>query len=92
VNVNIITNLPEQLETGIKIYPNPSDGRVYLDLKDATIWESVQLVNPFGQVVTRIELGGIQEIIKFENLGKGLFIIQLQNKTELRRYKVIVNR
>lgn len=92
VNVNIITNLPEQLETGIKIYPNPSDGRVYLELKDATIWESVQLVNPFGQVVTRIELGGIQEIIKFENLGKGLFIIQLQNKTELRRYKVIVNR
>jgi len=91
VNVNIITSLPEQLETGVKIYPNPSDGRVYLELKDATIWESVQLINSFGQVVSRVELGRTQERIKFENLGKGLFIIQLQNKNELRQYKVIVN-
>ncbi len=92
VNVNIITSIPEQLETGVKIYPNPSDGQVYLELKDAKIWESVQLVNSFGQVVKRVELGGIQERIKFENLRKGLFIIQLQNKNELRQYKVIVNR
>jgi hypothetical protein len=91
VNINIITSLPEQLETGVKIYPNPSDGRVYLELKDATIWESVQLINSFGQVVSRVELGRTQERIKFENLGKGLFIIQLQNKNELRQYKVIVN-
>jgi len=91
VNVNIITSIPEQLETGIKIYPNPSDGQVFLELKDATIWESVQLINSFGQVVKRVELGGNQERIKFENLGKGLFIIQLQNKNELRQYKVVVN-
>jgi photosystem II stability/assembly factor-like uncharacterized protein len=92
VNVNIITSLPEPLETGIKIYPNPSDGRVYLELKDATIWESVQFVNSLGQVIKRVELGGIQEIIEFENLEKGFFIIQLQNKNELRQYKIIVNR
>jgi hypothetical protein len=92
VNVNIITSLPEPLETGIKIYPNPSYGRVYLELKDATIWESVQLVNSLGKVIKRVELGGIQERIEFENLGKGFFIIQLQNKNELRQYKVIVNR
>lgn len=92
VNVNIITSIPERLETGIKIYPNPSYGEVYLELKDATIWESVQLINSFGQVVKRVELGGIQERIKFENLRGGLFIIQLQNKNELKQYKVIVNR
>lgn len=91
VNVNIITSLPEEIEMGIKIYPNPSNGRVYLELKDARIWESVQLVNSFGQVVTSVDLGGVQGRIMFENLGRGLFIIQLQNKNELRQYKVIVN-
>lgn len=92
VIVNIITSLPEQLETGIKIYPNPSKGQIYLELKDATVWESVQLVNSFGQVIKRVELGGTQSKIEFENLSTGLFIIQLQNKNELKQYKVIVNR
>ena len=64
--------------------------RFYLELKDPTIWESIQLINSIGQVIQEVELGRLQQKIEFKNLGKGLFIVQLQNKNELKQFKVLV--
>jgi hypothetical protein len=92
VKINLITHLPEELETGVKIYPNPSSGKVYIELKDPKIWKVIRLINSLGQVIQDVELGLLQQKIEFENLNTGFYIIQLQNRNEVKQFKVIVKK
>nr|WP_075349996.1 YCF48-related protein [Algoriphagus marinus] len=91
VNVNIITALPEKEITGIKIYPNPSSGIIFIEFEGSSSWESLLLVNSISQEIQSFQQTGTIDRIRIENLKKGLYIIQLQSKNSISQYKVIVN-
>jgi hypothetical protein len=91
VNVNIITALPEKEISGIKVYPNPSAGILFIEFEGSSNWESLRLVNSIGQEIQKFQQTGNMDRIRIENLKKGLYIIQLQSKNSISQYKVIVN-
>ena len=91
VNVNVITALPEKEISGIKVYPNPSAGILFIEFEGSSNWESLRLVNSIGQEIESFQQTGNMDRIRIENLKKGLYIIQLQSKNSISQYKVIVN-
>ncbi len=90
VNVNVITSIPEKEISGVKVYPNPSSGNVYVDFEGASDWEFLQVINSLGQEIQLINRNENHGRIQIEHLRKGLYILQLHSKNSIVQYKVIV--
>jgi photosystem II stability/assembly factor-like uncharacterized protein len=91
VNVNVITSLSEKEISGVKVFPNPSSGVIFVEFKGSSRWESLILINSIGQEIQSLNRSQNQDQIRIENLQKGLYILQVQSKSSIAQYKVIVN-
>lgn len=89
VNVNVITSIPEEEDLNIRIFPNPSSGTVALELGGGN-YQSLKVMNAFGQVIQSVELAnGIREIT-LEHLPRGINLIQLYTESSVVVRKVLV--
>jgi len=91
VNVNVITSLPEKEISGVKVYPNPSTGMIFVEFDGSSNWESLILINSIGQRIQSVDRSENQDKIRLENLQKGLYILQIQSKSSTAQFKFIVN-
>ncbi|SFB48753.1 Por secretion system C-terminal sorting domain-containing protein [Algoriphagus aquimarinus] len=89
VNVNVITGLPEKEDLTVRIFPNPSSGTLSLELGDAN-YQSLQVINSFGQVIQSLDLINGSKEIRLEHLPKGMIMIQLSTGSNVLVRKVIV--
>lgn len=89
VNVNIITSIPEEEDLNIRIFPNPSSGTVTLELGGGN-YESLKVMNAFGQVIQSVELANGIRVITLEHLPRGMNLIQLYTESSVVVRKVIV--
>lgn len=81
-----LSGLSEHAENDIDIYPNPSNGELYLELKNASGSNTVQLYNSYGQFIKNFILDDEISFIQI-NLGKGIYFLRIDNSFK----KIIIN-
>ena len=77
-------SVQEQLSQTLKIYPNPSTGKVYIDFTNANVKKyQLRLISMQGQVIYLKELNLENDPISEVTLGelyKGVYFIELRNE------------
>lgn len=87
VTVESYVGLTEWLESGARIYPNPTRGNVELELNRPADW--LKVMDMTGKtVVTRSSLK-LRESIDLSEYSNGIYIFQLQLGDDLMHIKVI---
>ncbi len=77
-------------ENGASIYPNPSRGRVQLNLGKSTRSE-IQVMNARGAVVERRNASGAQNLsFDLNKYGKGLYLVKIITDGKVQTLKVMV--
>lgn len=68
---------------GIRLYPNPTSGRIMIE---GVVWEGdeVELMDPLGRCVWRfrIQTGGREELVLPEGLAEGSYVWQVRRGSE----------
>jgi hypothetical protein len=84
------------LSNYIGVYPNPSDGLLFLEIDlPATLDLNVQVLNTLGQTVFfKMESGVHTSLLQYDlsSLSKGIYFIQVTSKRDGRMVKKIVIR
>jgi len=88
------TNINEIQNINCKIYPNPSDGKIYIDLKNNTIDNlSIAVFNSIGMIVWEQKLdNGSFYSLDLVNLTDGVYYLQLNADSFNHIEKLIINR
>jgi photosystem II stability/assembly factor-like uncharacterized protein len=89
VQVSLITSLePNSGDSTLKIYPNPSEGDVFIESDFLDTWNWVEVSNQRGQVVFSTPISPGLKSIRLTDLPKGLLIFRLSNKDRLISKKI----
>ena len=99
ISVNPATGLENRYATGISVYPNPTHGKLKVNINSKVERFdncSIQLFDVYGNCVKEIELQVLgrsgSEIINLENIGTGIYIYKILNKgQEIYNGKVVVD-
>ena len=75
-------------ETSFEVYPNPSDGTVYLDVKTN---RKIRLSNSTGKTVMTIDLKKGTNSIDLSFLPKGIYFANLITKSSSTTRKIVLN-
>jgi len=89
VNVNVITGLPEKENQSVRLFPNPSSGRVTLEF-GKNRWNRLRVINSLGQEIQAFNVPINASSFFLEHLPSGLHFIQLESQDELIIKKLIV--
>jgi hypothetical protein len=87
---NVVTDLEEDLEGSIRIYPNPTDGNIHLQLPEsASRFDRLEIFDLQGKLVKRFDK--LDQPILFQG-KKGYYLIKLlRDGNEVTRQKILVN-
>ncbi|NVJ86577.1 MAG: T9SS type A sorting domain-containing protein [Algoriphagus sp.] len=78
VQVSFITGLePTPDLTGLKIYPNPSTGKIYIEAEFLDQWNAVELLSSQGQALIQNEISTGMRRLEITDLKPGLYFIRL---------------
>ena len=90
--VSVISGFEELNEKGIKIYPNPSKGIVYLEFENALMMKNLNISSMNGDKVFFKQTLNITETIDMTNYADGIYFISIQSGDELIRSKLILQK
>lgn len=76
------------LSSNCKMYPNPSSGRVFIEVDDDFLGANVTIYNLIGQ---KTEVFKIDSTVKEAQLDKGIYLVELEKKGAKLTKKLIVN-
>ncbi len=66
-----------RLENGIRVYPNPSDGRFWVEPNDALSSGELQVVDAFGRLVLRFDWDGNSlQMMNLSNAAAGVYLLR----------------
>ncbi len=89
-------NIPKLKENDIKVYPNPSQSKVYLELADINATEcDISVYDKSGksiQKITTAQLSGNKIEIDFSTHTQGLYLIEIQYKGQSITKKVTIRK
>lgn len=78
-------------ETGLTVYPNPSDGSFILDLGSSLNSVSVTVVNSSGHLVSRLKYQGVSRLpITLKDRPAGVYFIHMESETTSGVVKLIL--
>lgn len=76
------------VDTKLKVYPNPAQEMISIELEEDFDPSSVQLTNMLGEIVFKTEF---EEVIDLSKLESGLYVLQIKNQEgEVLTKKLIV--
>ncbi len=78
--LSVLTDV-EELESEIALYPNPSDGNIYIKHTSDETYSEIRVVNSIGQVVKLIDTSAnTSEVyhLLLENFAPGMYILELK--------------
>jgi bacillolysin len=86
-----VTGVEEEISKAIRVYPNPTDGKLYIEVPLNVKCQGITLINVNGQ----IELGKAssdQSTIELNvgSLTKGLYILQIQTLNQIIYKKILI--
>ena len=86
-----LQNKPSKKAKGMKLFPNPTDGRFTVILKDSDTPQTILAYNSAGEKVFEKQTTDSQCLIDISSLPKGIYYIQvLMNKEELLFDKIVI--
>lgn len=85
-----ITSVPKKhKEIDFKIYPNPMDELVSIELSDVNASGKITFVDINGKICLQTELKGKANPISVKDLPNGFYIVKIQSKQGTRQYKLV---
>lgn len=75
----------------LKMYPNPSNGMVYIEINDNEIYNEVQFINFIGQIVASKKLENPKEEINLQHIEKGIYIVKFIGNNVSTYQKITIN-
>jgi uncharacterized protein YjdB len=77
----------------IEIYPNPTEGKFFVQITNPTEDLTIQILNLYGQVVYNNEIpsGNENVAIDLSNNESGIYIIKLSNNSEYAIKRIVLN-
>lgn len=73
------------------MYPNPSNGILNINLKNANNATSLKIHNVLAQQVFSKKLNRKNNTISLKNLSKGLYLVTLENENTITTKKLVIN-
>jgi Leucine-rich repeat (LRR) protein len=88
----VVTGIDEELSAKTVVYPNPTQGELYITLPDNFTLQHSQLYNVLGQrqIMTEKILSSTQLLLNTENLASGVYNLLLEGKNGVQIHKKIV--
>jgi PKD repeat protein len=77
-------------KNGIKISPNPTNGKFFIEFKNSTKMETIKIRNINGQLLVNKKIKSKKELIDLSSFGKGVYMITLNGESAPVRHKIIV--
>ena len=84
------TSLNELSNTSIKVFPNPNEGRFYLDTKDEKIL-SYQIQNILGDIILTERFVTDFTLIDLNKQAKGVYFLSIETEDGIFVEKIVVN-
>lgn len=78
---NPATGLEEATTSQMTLYPNPAQEKLNVSIEGEEIWNEIQVVNVFGQVVKEIKFNGAKTTIALDGLGKGFYLVRATSQS-----------
>ncbi|MFT6707563.1 MAG: Zn-dependent metalloprotease/chitodextrinase [Flavobacteriales bacterium] len=92
--ISILASGIAELESNISIYPNPTADDLYIKNTSSEIYNEIEVVNAIGQVVKRIDVGGLNAPVyslDLEGLAAGVYIVGIHFEGEgVLRRKIVI--
>ena len=77
-----------------KVYPNPTNNKFIVELKDNSKVTKVEFFDFSGKIITpnKVELNNSLIRINVSNLNNGIFILHITTDKEVNKVKVVIER
>ena len=77
-----------------RIYPNPTDGKLIVELKDNYKVDKVEFIDFKGKIITPLKVEKNQNIldINVSNLNNGIYLLNISTNKEFNKVKVIIEK
>lgn len=87
----VITNVEEKPGFGSVVYPNPTEGKLWVRIADSAVSTRVQLLTATGARLTEITVppGDLEVSFDANGLAKGLYLIRVEGSTR-EIHKVVI--
>lgn len=82
--------LEENQYLGLKVYPNPSKGLVYIETQDAQM-ESIEVFDAVGRLVKTWHVSSLYYEINLENIERGLYSLLIHTSKGTSQRQIILN-
>lgn len=87
----IATGLNEADESNLNVYPNPSHGSITVEYPN-TDYNSIKILDTRGRLISKYKKSEPIQQLDLSDYDKGVYILEIQNKTgKTRRVKIIRN-
>lgn len=86
--VQSTTSIGEIIETKAYLYPNPTNGVIYLNTDDSFIGQSFILIDNLGRPVVSGKISSLSTVIEVNNLSKGVYQLNIGDMKK-QNFKVI---
>jgi uncharacterized repeat protein (TIGR03803 family) len=89
-NINNISTGELFLDYKVKVYPNPTTNNALLEFSNPLIGSTITLRNILGEVIYKLDNQyGLEIPIKLDPYEKGIYLIEINNKSESYIIKII---
>ena len=66
----------------MKVYPNPTNGIITVNVADEWVDGELSVTNLQGQIVLQSKLNSVNELLDFSELHSGMYLLTIQKKTK----------
>ena len=84
-------NLDELSDSYLKIYPNPTKGKLFIET-DAYVIRRIQVIDQFGKVVKDMQANNFKSILNISEQSNGIYIIKTYTDTGISINKLILQK
>ena len=75
----------------MKVYPNPTNGIITVNVADEWVDGELSVTNLQGQIVLQSKLNSVNELLDFSELHSGMYLLTIQKEDKIVTHKILKN-